>query len=219
MADFPQIFGSNLRRLRREADLRQKDLASLCDCAQGYISSLESGQFSPSMSILLRLASALGVSPAALLLEHEEPSRTAETGRSIVIVNARERGQLRTPRLEEGWVVNYDGPSFRVPGVRPDESFAAYLPDNSMAPPFGEGELLVFSLRREAADGDVALVDAAGEVVFRKVLELPDGMWRLQPNNPKYDPATIRSGRKVRMWPALGRWQRLQPGGRTRKRK
>jgi len=46
--------------------------------------------------------------------------------------------------------------------------------------------------------------------VFRIVLALEKGQWRLQPVNPKYPPLLIKSGRGVRMWPAIGRWQVLR---------
>ena len=64
-------------------------------------------------------------------------------------------------------------------------------------------------------DADVCLVDTGkGEVLFRNCLALEGGLWRLQPNNPKFAPRLIRESKSVRMWPAIGRWQTLPRHGR-----
>ncbi len=170
------------------------------------------------MSILLRLAGALAVPPAALLATNDENDVNPGRSGGIPIINASRDSTLPAPLLKEGQVVNHGRTVFRVPGVQASETFAAYLPDDAMDPPFRKQDLVVFSLTRDAADGDAALVDVDGEAVFRTVWELPDGQWRLQPSNARYEPHVIRGDTKVRMWPAIGRWQRLRRGrgGRTK---
>jgi hypothetical protein len=81
-----------------------------------------------------------------------------------------------------------------------------------MAPEFHKGDLLVFSLTREAGDGDTCLVvRGEGEAVIRTVLSLGAGRWRLQPANAKFAHEVVKEGRGLRMWPAIGRWQMLRP--------
>ena len=172
----------------------------------------------PSLAVLTRLAEALQVDPCYLLDGEEKAAPGRDGIKSVPVINERRQGSLPAPEISDGRVVAGGRHLFRIPGLRPSEVFAAYLPDVSMDPPFGKGELVVFSLTRDAADGDAALVDVDGEAVFRTVWELPDGQWRLQPSNARYEPRVIRGDTKVRMWPAIGRWQRLRRGrgGRTK---
>lgn len=62
-----QAFGQVLRELRVEAGLSQEKLAEASDCTRPYVSYLESGRYSPSLSILFRLAAALRIAPAVLI--------------------------------------------------------------------------------------------------------------------------------------------------------
>ena len=164
-------FGDNLRRLRKGRGLTQGALATLCGCRQGYISSLEVGAFSPSMRILEKLASALEVRPVDLLLTEADPEATEIGGEGIAIINERSRDRLPAPGVKRGKVSGDSDRVLCVPGLHALSAFASYLPDDSMAPAFGKGDLVGFSLSREAVDGDAWLVDTAGgEGVFRTVL-------------------------------------------------
>ena len=62
-----EIFGKTLRRLREEAGLSQERVAQEADLTTGYISDLERGLKAPGLSTIIRLASALAVSPADML--------------------------------------------------------------------------------------------------------------------------------------------------------
>ena len=54
--------GIRVRQLREESGLSQERVAELADIHRTYISSIERGQQNFSMTILIRLADALGVS-------------------------------------------------------------------------------------------------------------------------------------------------------------
>lgn len=205
-----RVFGNNLKRFRTRAGLKQKDLAELCGCAQSYVSSLEGGDFAPSMSILERLAEALGVSPAELLITDENALGAGSAAEGIAIVNEKSPLELPSPRMEGNRAIGDSSSVFCAPGLRPSDAFAAYLPDDSMAPSFEKGDLIVLSFTRKPADGDACLVDKGkGRVVFRTVLSLGGGRWRLQPANAKFAPEVIKATRVVCMWPAIGRWHLL----------
>ena len=83
-----EAFGEVLLELRRERKLSQEKLAELSECTRPYISYLERGLNSPSLSILFRLAAALGITPTELLARVETKmaevptSETAERGQS-----------------------------------------------------------------------------------------------------------------------------------------
>jgi transcriptional regulator with XRE-family HTH domain len=60
-------FGENLRRVRRQSDLSQEGLATRTELHRSEISLLERGLRVPRIDTLVKLASALKVSPGDLL--------------------------------------------------------------------------------------------------------------------------------------------------------
>lgn len=62
-----QILSTNLRKLREKRGHSQEDLAVLAGVTQGTISAIEGGLRSPSMGMIAKLASALGVQGRELL--------------------------------------------------------------------------------------------------------------------------------------------------------
>lgn len=67
-----QALGRVLRRLRRERGLSQERLAELLDGNRGYVSLLERGVNSPTISMVFALAVALGVSPGDFVTAVED---------------------------------------------------------------------------------------------------------------------------------------------------
>jgi transcriptional regulator with XRE-family HTH domain len=64
--DVRQRIGWNLRRLRKERNISQEDFATDSGFDRGYISGVERGVRNPSVLVLVRIASALGVDIAEL---------------------------------------------------------------------------------------------------------------------------------------------------------
>jgi transcriptional regulator with XRE-family HTH domain len=60
-------FGRRLRRLRKERELSQEQLAHLAKLDRTYVSSCEAGRRNVSLRTIARLATALEVDPAALV--------------------------------------------------------------------------------------------------------------------------------------------------------
>jgi transcriptional regulator with XRE-family HTH domain len=65
-----KIFGENLRRIRTEKGLSQRDLSSLCNVDNAEISRMENGQVNVSLNTISQLADALEV-PFLKLLKPE----------------------------------------------------------------------------------------------------------------------------------------------------
>jgi transcriptional regulator with XRE-family HTH domain len=59
--------GEKIRSLRRRRGLTVQGLASACSLSKGFISQVENGRTSPSLSTLTEMAKVLGVSPAVLV--------------------------------------------------------------------------------------------------------------------------------------------------------
>ena len=66
--DLRQAFAANLRRFRHAKGISQEDLAYEADVNRTYVSKLEKGVSYPGLEIIAKLANALGVEPAELLM-------------------------------------------------------------------------------------------------------------------------------------------------------
>lgn len=65
--DIRKQVGQNVRRYRLERNWSQEELAYRSDLHQTYLSGIENGTRNPTVTIIKKLAGALGVRPAALL--------------------------------------------------------------------------------------------------------------------------------------------------------
>jgi transcriptional regulator with XRE-family HTH domain len=64
--DWNRIVGVNVRRLRRERELSQEQLAHDAEIDVTYLRGIEAGRRNPSVSVLCRLAHSLAVKPQQL---------------------------------------------------------------------------------------------------------------------------------------------------------
>lgn len=64
-------FGIMLRAERLKRSLSQEALAELSGLSRNYVSSIERGEVSPSLTTLEKLASALGISITKLMSKYE----------------------------------------------------------------------------------------------------------------------------------------------------
>ena len=67
MDEMRDIVAKNLRRLRRAKGWRQEELAFRAKVDRSYISQLETSAYSASVTMLGKLAKALGADPSELL--------------------------------------------------------------------------------------------------------------------------------------------------------
>jgi transcriptional regulator with XRE-family HTH domain len=65
--DIRKRLGRNLRKLRQEKGLSQEDFAFEASIHRTYISDLERGARNPTVTVVEKLAKALGVKPGRLL--------------------------------------------------------------------------------------------------------------------------------------------------------
>ena len=64
-----QSIGRKIAKLRAEKGLSQEDLAGEAEINRGYISRIENGHVAFSIPLLLKIAKALRVKPAELLMD------------------------------------------------------------------------------------------------------------------------------------------------------
>ena len=67
-----QVFGVNVRRLRKARGMTQEALAHEVELGVSYLGQLERGQRNPTLEVVARFADVLGVTPVELI---SRPSR------------------------------------------------------------------------------------------------------------------------------------------------
>lgn len=67
MRDYRKIVGENVRKLRERSGISQEELGFRSNLDRTYVSGVERGVRNPTVIVLARLATALGVEPSALL--------------------------------------------------------------------------------------------------------------------------------------------------------
>lgn len=72
MEHWQALVGENVRRLRHGAGLSQERLAVDVGIDLTYLGGIERGRRNPSLKVLVRIAAALGVAPAQLLVRQED---------------------------------------------------------------------------------------------------------------------------------------------------
>ena len=72
MEEIDKALGQTLKKLRTGRKWSQEKLALEADANRNYVSLIELGRNSPSVGMLFRLCTALGVSPASVLQEVEK---------------------------------------------------------------------------------------------------------------------------------------------------
>lgn len=77
------------------------------------------------------------------------------------------------------------------------EPYALRVMGDSMAPEFWDGCIIIVEPRLTAQSGQYAVVDYAGETIFRQVIET-DGRRYLKPLNDHYDTVEITGPFSVR---------------------
>ena len=65
--DIRKIVGRNIAKIRKEKGFSQEELAFECDMHRTYISGIERGIRNPTITIISKIAGALGVPPSRLL--------------------------------------------------------------------------------------------------------------------------------------------------------
>lgn len=65
--DLKEVMAINMRRLRHDKELTQEELAARSGLSMRYIGSIERGAVSASVSVMGKLADALGVDPCELI--------------------------------------------------------------------------------------------------------------------------------------------------------
>ncbi len=191
-------FGANLKKLRKEKNVTQQQLADVLCVDKTSISKWENGFNYPNQNIQLMIADYFGVTVDYLLGRDDTPSPTLTNAYvPDAIVPFEVLGTIKAGyggAVEEYSTGEYITIPIEMLAGRPaSDYFVLQVRGNSMYPKILDGDR-VLVLRTDSVDsGTTAVVIYNGdEATIKKVIYNPGENWvDLVPNNPEYDKRRI----------------------------
>lgn len=84
--------GKKIKKIRKNKNLTIRKLASSVGCSNGYISQLEKGDVTPSITILKKISNALGMRLVDFFLEEQDEE--------AIVIRKNERFEIRYPQSD-----------------------------------------------------------------------------------------------------------------------
>jgi len=95
--------GAAIRRARKERGISQEELASRSAVDRSYMSSIERGQQNPGIVSVLRIARAMQMSAAELIVREQPPRPPVASAAPLPSARERLAQRVRAYRLERDW--------------------------------------------------------------------------------------------------------------------
>ena len=183
-------FNKNLRFLRKKKNLTQDDLAKRIDRDYTTIGKWETGDRTPKLEEVLKLANFFAVSPYDLISEDLSMQNAKETKEIEDIISIPVYGTIKAgiPIESQSDIIDYiDIPRSWTKGGR--EFYGLKISGDSMYPKYLENDYVVFEKTEDISlyhNKDVAVMINHTESTFKKLLINDNGIV-LQPYNSNYD--------------------------------
>ena len=186
---------SNLKRLRKEANLSQAELSALLGVHQTAVSQWECGRTAPDVRSLKKLAQLCSVTLETLLGGEPEAAsdpekyeavrrRVRAESRRVPILGSVQAG-VPVSAVED--VVGYVALDEDSGGAEGEEFFALKVRGDSMEPRFMEGDVVIVRRQDDAETGDVVVALTGDDATIKQLRKREDGVL-LVPFNRAYEP-------------------------------
>ena len=178
------MIGKNIKRLRRQHNYSQEQLARKLNVTQGAVSHWENNLSLPEASQLLAIAQLFNV-PLDTFTD-DSPLRDLDA------INIRRNSVPIVGEIACGVPItaeqNIDGYADLPDGVHAD--FALKCKGDSMTPTFEHGDLVLIRQQPEVQNGQIAAVNVNGETTLKHVYYQENGLL-LVADNPQFSPIFI----------------------------
>lgn len=188
--DTRKIIARNINKLLQENNLTQKELARKVKCAESTISYLRKGERTPSMEMVDRVATALGVSRAELITDqdeegHPKPSNLVPMPEMVRLPVV---GKIAcgTPILAQENIEAF----YQAPKEWRANMYLTCQGD-SMEPLIKNGDMVAIREQQDAETDEIVAImeldSGDGFATLKKLKKRPDRV-ELWPLNPDYEP-------------------------------
>ena len=186
-------FGDNLRKIRKEKNMTQDELAVVLGTSKQVLSRYENGQRSPKVSVVSEYAEKLGV-PINALTDAASPFGKSIDGliprahlgvRRVPILGDTAAGEpVIANRVYDEWVdIPDDGHHYDA---------ALRVTGDSMSPKYEKGDLVFVRYQDDVEDGQIAVICLDDGVTLKRVYHIPNGV-QLLSENRSYSPMVFTS--------------------------
>lgn len=181
--------GSNIKRLRTDAQLSQAELGKIADVTDKAVSTWEAGIKTPRMGAVEKMAAYFGVPKSAILDDVYQSPAPVPPGfeplpemESVPLVGRIACGQPITAEENlEGYV--------SIPAAW-HATFTLQCRGDSMEPTIHDGDLVAIRKDVQVENGQIAAVRIDNEATLKRVYLSP-GRMVLQPENTTYSPIIL----------------------------
>lgn len=199
------IFGDKLRRLREENGLSQEELGAKLGTSRQVISRYETSQRSPKISVVVRLAAALGV-PLDYFNEENSVAHAIKNADSILQIETYKLPLLGDIACGKPIYADEDFESYIEVSTDISADFALRAKGDSMTGArIYDGDIVFVRQQPTVDSGDIAVVIIDDEATLKRVYWLRDGSIELRAENPSYPPIHVGGENEYRSIHILGK--------------
>lgn len=177
--------GQRLKKLRKERNLKQDELATILGISPSAIGMYERNQREPDDEMKLKIVNFFDVSVAYLMNETDIKKQNDILGYNKNLLPVLGTVKAGYNHLAQENIIDYIDPAMNLPD--PENYFGLLVKGDSMAPLFDEGDyLIVYKTENEFENGKICIVLIDNEeATIKKVVKTNTGI-ELHAFNPYY---------------------------------
>lgn len=187
--------GKRIKEIRLKKGISQNSLAKKAGISQSGLSAIESGESSPSFSVLSLIAKALNLDPSGLMMDTDGASSNSPWNENGIDIAPRKKG-IKIPvlgRVAAGIpveavqdVIDYEEIDEEM--AKTGEFFALQIKGDSMEPRIKSGDVVIVRKQDVVDSGEIAIVMVNGDdATCKKFVKHKNGV-SLVSMNPAYTP-------------------------------
>lgn len=190
MSEMENIISANLKKLLKEYNLNQNELAKIAGVSESTVGKWILKKSTPRMGAIQRIADHFGL-PKSYILEEDKPNNLYEVAPATVKIPILGEIACGEPILVEE---NYEGYRYESPDMMPSgTNVYVKAKGDSMHPTIPDGSLVLIRQQPTVESGEIAAVRIDGEITLKRVKKQGD-IVMLLPDNPTYEPIIINGG-------------------------
>ena len=182
---------NNIKNIRKDRGLSQKEVADFLNVSQGSVSLWEKGKFEPDIQTLRMLADLFGVSTDEILGRNKNTNLEIREETEEYSYNTEEKLELLIPLVFS--IRNIGKPSNIIKHIAVPTSYAVKYGKNivcvmsagySMSPTIAPGNYLVCKLGEVWTNDQIVVIDINDGETIKRIRSTSDGGYDLVSDNP-----------------------------------